>query len=192
MLYKYRSIEQFKFFVDILVRKKLYAARYFELNDPMEGQYLYTGSSDGVNKDIQQMLNNKKNRIRICSLSKNYQSPVMWSHYANGHRGVVLGVEIDPNKYNVRSVFYDGPMKINLKNLNPNSSIDILTTKLQAWEYEEEERVFTIDGGQFVDVVLKKIIFGSRMNTRDKGLIMDLVESICPEVIVEDSAINHT
>lgn len=192
MLYKYRSIEQFKFFVDILARKKLYAARYFELNDPMEGQYLYTGSSDGVNKDIQQILNNKKDRIRICSLSNNYQSPLMWSHYANGHRGVVLGVEIDPNKYNVRSVFYDGPMKINLNSLNPNSAIDILTTKLQAWKYEEEERVFTIDGSQFVDIDLKKIIFGSRMNTRDKGLIMDLVESICPEVIVEDSHISYT
>ncbi|WP_165779050.1 DUF2971 domain-containing protein [Rhodohalobacter barkolensis] len=156
----------------------------------MEGQYLYTGSSDGVNKDIQQILNNKKDRIRICSLSNNYQSPVMWSHYANGHRGVVLGVEIDPNKYNVRSIFYDGPMKINLNSLNTNSAIDILTTKLQAWKYEEEERVFTIDGSQFVDIDLKKIIFGSRMNTRDKGLIMDLVESICPEVIVEDSHIS--
>lgn len=192
MLYKYRSIEQFKFFVDILVRKKLYAAKYFELNDPMEGQYLYTGSSNGVNQDIQQILTSRKNKIRICSLSKNYQSPVMWSHYANGHRGVVLGVEVDIAKYNIRSVYYDGPMRIDLNNLNPNSAIDILTTKLQAWEYEEEERVFTLDGSQFVDIDLKKIIIGSRMNTRDKGLIMDLVESICPEVVVEDSNINYT
>jgi len=192
MLYKYKSIEQFKYFVDILARERLYAAQYFELNDPMEGQYLYTGSSNGVNKDIEQILKSRKNKIRICSLSKNYKSPVMWSHYANGHRGVVLGVKVDPNKYNIRSVYYDGPMKINLKNLNPNSAIDILSTKLKAWEYEEEERAFTLDGSQFIDIDLKKIIIGSRMNTRDKGLIKDLVDSICPEVEIEDSNVNYT
>lgn len=45
LLYKYRSIENFQFFVDIILNKRLYAARYLDLNDPMEGHYIY---ADGV------------------------------------------------------------------------------------------------------------------------------------------------
>ncbi len=41
LLYKYRSLDNFKNFVDIILKNRLYAARYKDLNDPMEGQYYY-------------------------------------------------------------------------------------------------------------------------------------------------------
>ena len=45
VLYKYRSLEDFKKLVDILINKRLYASHYKDLNDPMEGQYYY---NDGI------------------------------------------------------------------------------------------------------------------------------------------------
>lgn len=38
--YKFRSLENIKRFLDILINERLYAARYDKLNDPMEGSYL--------------------------------------------------------------------------------------------------------------------------------------------------------
>ena len=40
-LYKYRSLANMKRFIDILMNRRLYASKYLELNDPMEGFFLY-------------------------------------------------------------------------------------------------------------------------------------------------------
>ena len=52
ILYKYRALEPFRFFVDILLNKRFFAARYSDLNDPMEGQYLLRESGQ-INTDVQ-------------------------------------------------------------------------------------------------------------------------------------------
>ena len=39
--YKYRSVDNFRNFVDIILNNRLYAASYQDLNDPMEGHYYY-------------------------------------------------------------------------------------------------------------------------------------------------------
>ena len=38
-LYKYKSFENLAYFLDIIVRKRLYGATIKELNDPMEGYF---------------------------------------------------------------------------------------------------------------------------------------------------------
>lgn len=40
-LYKYRSLKDMKRFIDILMNRRLYASKYLDLNDPMEGFFLY-------------------------------------------------------------------------------------------------------------------------------------------------------
>jgi hypothetical protein len=180
ILYKYRAFEPFRYLVDALLKRRLYSASYFDLNDPMEGQYIVS-SSGGIDENIKQKLEGKKNRIRICSLSRRQDIDLMWAHYANGDRGVVMGVEIDNDKYDVRPVDYSGPIKLSRNALKPTSAQDILSRKLDAWTYEEEERVF-LEGGQYVDVNLVSIIAGSRMSNQDYSLLSELVEKLCPEV----------
>jgi hypothetical protein len=41
ILYKYRSLKNFQFIADTLVNNRFYAATFSELNDPMEGLFLY-------------------------------------------------------------------------------------------------------------------------------------------------------
>lgn len=105
----------------------------------------------------------------------------MWSHYSEGHQGVVIGVEINPAEYEVRPIEYDGPHWVGLNNFHNGAAIDVLTHKLDVWQYEAEERVFT-RGKLFVDVTVHKIICGSRMSTQDKGFINELVEKINPDI----------
>lgn len=180
MLYKYRGTQAFRNIVDILLNRRLYAAPYFDLNDPMEGHYLFSVSGS-LDEDMKRMLKGEKDKLRICSLSRNANNELMWSHYAEGHRGIVLGVNIDRKRYEVKPVRYDGLMKLGLHNFNRNSALDVLTNKLEVWEYEEEERAF-VRGSHYINVELQEVICGSRMSTQDRGMLKDLMRKVCPDV----------
>ena len=185
MLYKYKSLENFKNFVDIVINQRIYAANYKELNDPMEGQYIH---STQFNKAISEAIWNEKQKIRILSLSKNENMPLMWSHYANGHRGVVIGVEIDENEYEVRPIDYSEYkfyVENNLKYPHDITAVQILSQKHKVWEYEEEVRVFIKDGTQYVKVIVKEIIIGSKMSNQDFSLVKKLLEMIDLDVKIK-------
>ncbi len=144
MLYKYRTLNNFKFFMDILLNQRLYAANYKDLNDPMEGQYLY---SHGSNESIIEAISGQKEKTRIVSLSRKNNIPLMWSHYSDGHRGVVIGLEVDTKKYDLKPIKYSAsPFQLSEDNHNSASTNAkyILSQKHKVWSYEEEERVLDI------------------------------------------------
>jgi hypothetical protein len=171
--------------VDIILRQRLYAAPYFELNDPMEGQYLY--NTGELNDNIHKVLSGEKEKIRICSLSRDGNNELMWAHYAEGHRGVVIGVEISSApEQTLCPINYNGLVRLGHDNYNPNSAYDILSHKLDVWRYEQEERVF-IKNKFFVDVKVREITFGRRMSTQDKGFIKNLVERLDLNITIKNA-----
>jgi len=58
--YKFRSLWNLKYFIDIITNERLYAARYDELNDPMEGAFLI----DYHRQNIVRLLKNEKYKTR--------------------------------------------------------------------------------------------------------------------------------
>lgn len=181
MLYKYRGIKNFKFFVDIILNNRLWAASYKDMNDPMEGYYYYPKGE--YSEEIIGRIKNEKERMRIVSLSRSYQIPLMWSHYAEGHRGVAIGVDIDRTEYDIRRIEYTGPAYLQdeiYRNWTPKQ---ILSRKFEFWKYEEEERVF-ISEGNYVSARVQEVITGQQMADRDYGFIRSLVNSINPDIKV--------
>lgn len=187
LLYKYRALDNFKNFVDIVLKNRIFAAPYFDMNDPMEGHYVH--SSGKMSVELIRAIKGEKSRLGICSLSRKKNDPLMWAHYANGHRGVAIGVEVDPEKYDVRPVAYIGPSHLHNAEVNggPETAKRILCHKYQAWHYEEEERIFVSDGSKFANVQVKEVLLGSRMSKQDKGFIKELLSKINPEVTVLNS-----
>ena len=179
LLYKYRSIENFRFFADIILKQRLFAALYFDLNDPMEGRYLYHGEQS-MDRDVEQILSGKKNKVRIVSLSRVPENELMWAHYANGHRGVAVGVEVDRHLYDVRPILYDGVPAVGTAGWSMKAE-DILSHKNEIWRYEEEERMF-VTRGEFAEVRVREVICGSKMSNQDFGFVRELVERINPEI----------
>ena len=185
ILYKYRSLEggNFKFFVDIILNNRLYASSFKELNDPMEGAYYYSYQNEGLRKMLSE-LSDKKEKLRLCSLSKAEDSVLMWSHYANGHRGVVIGVSID-NPYNVKPVQYDGLARITSCNFNAQVTMEILSHKLEVWRYEQEERIFIFNSkDRYVNVKVESVIAGRSMSNQDYSSLKDLIERVNPRISV--------
>lgn len=178
-LYKYRSLNEFKYFVDIILLNRLFAAEYNQLNDPMEGQFYYLAGE--LERSIRNKLLEDKGGLKVCSLSKVNDNHLMWSHYADGHKGVAIGVRIDDQAYQVRNINYHGLAYIRQENLTEQTAIDILSCKLEVWNYEQEVRVF-IRNKKFFDVEVIELITGLRMSHQDFSLVRQLVDSINPGI----------
>lgn len=179
ILYKYRSLHNFKNFVDIILKNRLFASKYKDLNDPMEGQYYY--QSGELNREIMNKLLQEKGELRLCSLSKVRDNQLMWSHYANGQHGVAIGLRIDDSVYTVRPIQYNGLVSLRNQNFNEQTSTEILSHKLVVWNYEEEVRVF-VKNRHFIDITIEEVITGVAMSKANFGFVKELVEKINPSI----------
>ncbi|HAT3650427.1 TPA: DUF2971 domain-containing protein [Raoultella ornithinolytica] len=106
----------------------------------------------------------------VLCLSKKFNSPLMWSHYANQHKG--LCIEYDMTLVDdelVHEVIYGGSRKILTSEIeqwldNPDNDSQIknvcLLTKSGEWRYESEWRIFGPVGIGNSLPPIKSIIFG--------------------------------
>jgi hypothetical protein len=88
----------------------------------------------------------------LC-FSSTYESPIMWSHYADRHKGICLIFEV--LEENIIPVNYlDKPKKIDLKEKKSITPIDvqsIISNKSNLWKYENECRIFSSLDHQIYD-----------------------------------------
>lgn len=185
--YKYRSIQDFKRFVDILVHNRLYATEFDNLNDPMEGVFEY---STNIDSSIIGNLKSEKFKTKICSLSKTPYNDLMWSFYADEHKGCCIEVEPVGNSWTRLDVDYGST----IYNLTANSSVeDILSRKSKHWEHEQEVRfIKTLDPkknvriSSYLKVKIKTIYLGIRMDEKDKNLVRKIVGDINKDIVILD------
>ena len=177
--YKYRSIDNFKRFLDIILNKRLYGCTYQELNDPMEGHFLYSSQLDPQLKT--EFIEKLKKKL-ICSASTDYKIGLMWSHYANSHTGCCIGFELgETKKWTIHEVEY----KDTLPSCDSHDNIEqVLETKSSHWRYEKEVRFIKDKSDKSnkststMPIKIKVIYLGTRMHDKDKRLIRKLIKSI--------------
>ena len=167
MLYKYKDLKNFERIVDIILNKRLYAATYKELNDPMEGQYT---SSERLSNKIKEQISYDKLELRICSLSKERNEPLMWAHYADGARGIVIGI----NEEDLECRYDDDCRKVVTYSKDVKKSTEakkILSCKQKGWEYEQEVRIFSNANEEYINIEIEEIILGSRISEEHKYIL---------------------
>lgn len=121
--------------IDALTNQYFYLASKNQLNDPIELPTLSKLDSDNL----------MDTNYRICSLSNNNNSMLMWSHYAQEHQGIMVeywfGGEF-PYGVGIEKVSYVDESKRNIeKDLYVFNQY--LLTKNNDWSYESEVRIFT-------------------------------------------------
>jgi hypothetical protein len=175
VFYKYRGVANLERTLDIIVEGRLYAAQFTELNDPMEGLYLY---DDQVLTELERArIKDRKLDHRIVSLSKKHTSTLMWSYYADGHAGIVIGVNLLGRE--AREIKYLGPKKI--AGGGQWDEVEILCQKYKQWTHEGEYRVFIPHTNLYIQVEVKEIIFGIATTCLTKKIIRAVAEKFRPE-----------
>ncbi len=114
----------------------------------------------------------------ICCFNEEPFHPLMWSHYANGHRGYCLvmgtGTWI-PNEVRYPPTY---PAVTALNDETWRDQFEpLLYTKADFWEYEKEWRVFSNKPGHeyFESSQLLAIILGAEMQAAAKQKLRSLV-----------------
>jgi hypothetical protein len=168
--------------LDDLQRQRLKISRLHELNDPFE--LLAADLRDkAMRRAFEATRAGLVERFGVLCFSRGWRNPVMWSHYADRHRGVCLGFDVPTGKFS--------PMNYDAKRLpdvlpklltgtaqaQENMMLRLLTTKFRDWKYEDEVRVFSVlddvdpaTGFYFSafgdDLILRTVILGPRFEGR--------------------------
>ncbi len=159
-------------------------------------KYIYEGLDDLAKSHFNRSVPREKfqkilNEISIEIISNigvgcfmgDKENILMWSHYADSHKGVSL-------KFDVKNdlEFFSKGGAVQYSNDYPhydyiseqNRLVDIVVfRKSKVWEYEQEFRVVKQTQGnyKFKKEALKEIIFGSEVNENDVNTIMKIAEA---------------
>lgn len=170
-LYKYRSLANMKRFIDILMNRRLYASKYLDLNDPMEGFFLY---DKNVPRNVVTKLRDERATTLICSLSKTPFNGLMWSMYGDEHKGCCIKLRVTSPNWEEVEVNYNG---IKTVVTNRNATIQtILGAKSVQWQHEEEVRyINTNPKSSYLKIEIDTIYLGAKMSRADVSFYTELI-----------------
>jgi hypothetical protein len=148
--------------------RRLKVARIHELNDPFE--FLGVELSD---REFRKVLTATKRQLSerngLLCFSKSWRHPMLWAHYADKHRGVCLGFDVNAEK--LEHVSYVNSRFPRPDNPRSEAFVHkLLYTKFAHWSYEDEYRLYVSlndqeNGLYFVpfsdELTLRQVIVGS-------------------------------
>lgn len=175
--YKYRPIDQY--LEPLLTSGSCYFPAPKELNDPFEVAPLLHYDPKGKNsrkhvyrraaqlspelspaKRLQFAENvlrahstpkpaGQSNEVGLYCLTTQVNSPLMWAHYANSHKGICI--EFDSTKWLFscanKVTYQENIPVLDTANQSNKEFLDkICLTKAKCWEYEDEWRIISISG----------------------------------------------
>ena len=120
----------------------------------------------------------------VCCFSTAYNSPLLWSHYGDQHKGICIGYDLERNpKPTLHKVVYGGNRNILTSTiaraLLDNEPValqdldrDVLLRKAAGWKYEREWRLIGSHGIQDSCVRLKEVTFGLRCSSAARHCVI--------------------
>lgn len=179
-LYKYRNIDINT--LNLITEEKVKISNFNYFNDP----------ADPIIKlqikelpEIKDMIN----KIKICSLSSEYNNFLMWSHYANEHKGICIAYDVSKvkeyNKTILKKVIYTKKIQIykpyNHIFENPilneeKNFISLFYLKHKNWKYEKEYRIITYEDYDFINLPIKAIYFGMNADINHINLVKNFIK----------------
>ena len=174
---------------------RIRVSRFHELNDPYELLAANVGPP-AVRKAV--LANREKidsNRGIVC-FTKEYKRPILWSHYADKHRGVCLGFDVSAeHAMDIKYVKERIPLIDELgRPADEDAIAEMYTSKDEDWSYEGEVRMHVdlaglpMEGGHYFlpfrpGVELREVLLGPRCQIPLQTM-RDLVNRIHTEVSV--------
>jgi len=160
---------------DVALRR-IRISRFSEVNDPFELLAVNVGQSKDFRAAIREWRVDLDGSKGFLCFSRNWENPVLWSHYASKHHGICLG--FDASDVHLREVTYASdrilarfPETGGMPELDEQFVLSLLCTKYEHWRYEDEVRMFveldqkTIEEGSYFyyfshQLALREVILG--------------------------------
>ena len=154
--------------LETLLERNVWCGKLSQQNDPFE-----LAALDALSADTNQQ--EKYLNAGVACFCRSITNPLLWSHYANSHKGFVVGYNKEhpwfvgePHEGNV---LFDVKYEDALPTLEHFPNIDefrleAMRTKPTCWAYEQEVRLFWTPGNQkfaMPEESIKELIFGVRM-----------------------------
>ena len=178
--------------LDDLRRRRLKVSRLDDMNDPFE--LLTVSLKDKQHRAALRRFKADLDRPwgALC-FSRRWRHPMLWSHYADKHRGICLGFDV-PEKRAVRVAYTSKRIEFDIERQLAKGTRDkklglkLLTTKYEGWKYEDEVRfIVSLDepdshtGMYFCafgrQLALKEVILGVRSTLSRGDVTAELSES---------------
>jgi hypothetical protein len=182
-VYKYRSLRNFDFIADILCNRRFHTASFFDLNDPMEGLF---NCEAGTKQEYIEAIVRGKEKLRVCSFSKDRKNVLLWAHYADGFKGICIEIDLtEPQppdcekvtvEYSVRPILFSNRAQRLLSEM-PRL---ILSQKNAAWKYEKEVRILSEHDYIRDGISIKSVLLGMRTPDVLKQAIRRITPSNLP------------
>jgi len=188
--------------------RSLRVSRLQELNDPFEWRLGITGiipeGEPLVEKWMASILAGQNKVFGLMCFSSTFTEPVLWSHYADKHRGVAFEVDYDLKPEHLIEMSYpptrlvvDGNRYAQLQQNEPELKKYLLPfikqmmrQKSPSWAYEKEHRVYfdlvqdqnlqTAGGHYFAPIpenFLTRVILGWRCPLEEQYVVKALEKS---------------
>lgn len=166
--FKYQPINKYSLLN--LENNQLWASHPSEFNDPFEFKFTQIGKNLTKN-EIDQFIHDI-DKFKVVCLSQDPANILMWSHYADFHKGMCLGFYHETLTYAVN--YSDEFPRIDFKNNDPKlkglQMYRVIHSKSKQWEYEKERRITLTPGTRSEQTYpgeLFLIIFGLRTPIED-------------------------
>jgi len=185
-LYKLKPLSNFERVLDIILNERLYCAYFEDLNDPFEGLFLAVShlppvmlQSKGTKRQYLKSvsdLHEHDNYSRICSLSTSFKDVRLWSHYADGHKGVAIEIDFSGYENDVLPIEYLNELRKHSNTILGTPFPDeVLRQKTVHWQYENEIRI--IQASTYYPVVgrITRIFLGARASEDHKNLLAQVL-----------------
>lgn len=144
---------------------------------------------------------------KCCCFSKVYDNILMWSHYADSHKGIVLSFDtfLDYWEDEFHEMEYSNK-RISLPTLETNQNDyvwNMLTSKSLNWSYEQEYRMIRLDrerkfhDDNRIDVpfkaeALKEIRLGLHVKEEQRKDIIDLRDKRYKDAVIYQAKLNKS
>src|SRR5712691_6601636 len=134
-----------KYGIENIQKRRLKISRLQDLNDPFELLSIELSDEGLRTRFLALKQRMAEDRGMLC-FSRNWKNPVLWSHYADRHRGLCLGFEIDRSlpmrvQYTARRLAGEAEQLL-AGSMTRQTMERLLCTKYSHWKYESEERLF--------------------------------------------------
>ena len=125
--------------LDDLRYRHLKIAQLDDLDDPFE-LWAIAQPDQRLRQDMSTTKQQMAEQYGLLCFSLDWHNPLLWSHYADRHRGLALGFDVNERILKRVSYVKDRPV---LEKINFETADRLLFTKYEDWRYEQEARIYT-------------------------------------------------